>query len=418
MITMAIDVKAPALGESVSEIYVGKWYKSPGDDVAKDEPLVELESDKATVDLPAAESGKLGEILKPSGSTVEVGEVLATIEKGAPKESAKTEAPKPKAEQAPSAEAEAPPGTEEAASAPAKPIVSYGDIAGPVAGSEDDTVEPAAESAPAAKPQADRQRPAPTAKPKPPAEPEPAALRFAAPSTEAGRAVERVPMSPLRRRIALRLVEAQQQAALLTTFNEADMSAIKQLRSELGEAFEKKHGVRLGFMSFFVKAAIAALEQFPQLNAMIEESDIVYRRFYDVGIAVSTERGLVVPVLRNVERMSFAEIERAIEEFAGRARKGELKVEDLQGGTFTITNGGIFGSLLSTPIINPPQSGVLGMHTIQDRPIARGGEVVIRPMMYLALTYDHRLVDGREAVQFLTQIKQALENPTRLFLDV
>jgi 2-oxoglutarate dehydrogenase E2 component (dihydrolipoamide succinyltransferase) len=412
IITMAIDVKAPALGESVSEIYVGKWYKSPGDDVAKDEPLVELESDKATVDLPAAESGKLGEILKPSGSTVEVGDVLATIEKGAPKESAKTEAPKPKAEETPSVEPEAPAETKEAASAPAKPIVSYSDIAGPVAGSEDDTVQPAA------KPQAERPRPEQAAKPKPPAEPEPAAPRFAAPSGEAGRAVERVPMSPLRRRIALRLVEAQQQAALLTTFNEADMSAIKQLRSELGESFEKKHGVRLGFMSFFVKAAIAALEQFPQLNAMIEESDIVYRRFYDVGIAVSTERGLVVPVLRNVERMSFAEIERAIEEFAKRARAGELKVEDLQGGTFTITNGGIFGSLLSTPIINPPQSGVLGMHTIQDRPIARGGEVVIRPMMYLALTYDHRLVDGREAVQFLIQIKQALENPTRLFLDV
>lgn len=443
---MSIEIKAPTLGESVSEIYVGKWYKAPGDPVAKDEPLVELESDKATLDLPAAEAGKLAEILRPSGSTVEVGEVLALLDNSAVAERAKpapTNGATPaqaKVDQPPPAEsrgseppAPQPPAPEPSEPASKEPAASRptesGEPRGQRTEAEETTTttetppprtEPAATQATARVPA----RPAsPPARTNTQATPpivqrdwDPAETSMQEQNPE--RLVERVPMSPVRRRIALRLVDAQQQAALLTTFNEADMSAVKQLRSELGDAFEKKHGVRLGFMPFFVKAAVAALEQFPQINAVIEDNEIIYRRFYDVGIAVSTAKGLVVPVLRNAERMTFAEIERAIGDFATRARDGALKVDDLQGGTFTITNGGIFGSLMSTPIVNPPQSGVLGMHVIQDRPIAHGGEVVIRPMMYLALTYDHRMVDGREAVLFLTQIKQAIENPSRLLLDI
>jgi 2-oxoglutarate dehydrogenase E2 component (dihydrolipoamide succinyltransferase) len=406
---MSTEVKAPALGESVSEIYVGKWFKAPGDQVTKDEPLVELESDKATVDLPAMEQGILAKILKPSGSTVEVGEVIALIDEGttanAEKEGTRIEEERPHSSTAPQPETTEQPVAEmesEDVQDDTTHAMTYSDIAGPVA--EEETEEATTLRSPEEINEPE----------KPPPEAQDAHVHTAEPQ----RMVERVPMSPLRRRIALRLVEAQQQAALLTTFNEVDMSAIKQLRADLGAAFEKKHGVRLGLMSFFVKAAMAALEEIPELNAVIENNAIVYRRFYDIGIAVSTEKGLVVPVLRNTEQMSFAEIERAIVDFAERARNGELKVEDLQGGTFTITNGGIFGSLLSTPIINPPQSGVLGMHAIQDRPVVRNAEVVIRPMMYLALTYDHRIVDGRGAVMFLSQIKKGIETPSRLFLDV
>jgi 2-oxoglutarate dehydrogenase E2 component (dihydrolipoamide succinyltransferase) len=225
-------------------------------------------------------------------------------------------------------------------------------------------------------------------------------------------------MSPVRRRIAARLVEAQQNAALLTTFNEIDMTAVKELRAALGDSFERRHGIRLSFMSFFVKAAIGALEQCPELNAVIDGDEIVYRRYYDIGVAISTDKGLVVPVLRGADRLSFAQIEKAIDDFAKRARDGELKVDELQGGTFTITNGGVFGSLLSTPIVNPPQSGVLGMHAIQDRPVAENNQVVIRPMMYVALTYDHRIVDGREAVTFLRRIKETVEEPARMLVEV
>jgi 2-oxoglutarate dehydrogenase E2 component (dihydrolipoamide succinyltransferase) len=240
----------------------------------------------------------------------------------------------------------------------------------------------------------------------------------AAPATAIERGEEAVPLSPVRRRIAARLVEAQHNAALLTTFNEIDMTAVKDLRAQLGEAFQKRHGVKLGFMSFFVKAAIDALRQCPELNGTIENDHIVYRRYYDIGVAIGSDRGLVVPILRNAERMSFAEVERTIEELAKRAQSGNLRVEELQGGTFTISNGGVYGSLLSTPIVNPPQSGVLGMHAIQNRPVAINNQVVIRPMMYVALTYDHRIVDGREAVTFLRRVKEAVESPSRLLLEV
>jgi 2-oxoglutarate dehydrogenase E2 component (dihydrolipoamide succinyltransferase) len=416
---MAIEVKAPSLGESVSEIYVGRWYKSPGDSVAKDEPLVELESDKATIDLPAAESGKLIEVFKPSGSTVEIGEVLALLEPGAVADLSKpsrqnrgpAEPAKPNVKASETQAADHENGEE----GDRKGAFSYNDIAGPVADVAEPKAETEARESREARPTEQKLAHSMPTRSKPP---ELAMSRGDVSSADAGRQIERVPMSPLRRRISLRLVEAQQQSALLTTFNEADMSVVKQLRADFGEAFEKKHGKRLGFMGFFVKAAVAALEQFPQINAMIEGNDIVYRRFCDIGIAVSTDKGLVVPVLRDADRMSIAQVEHSIDNYAKLARDGDLKVDDLRGGTFTITNGGIFGSLLSTPIINPPQSGVLGMHAIQDRPVARKGEVVIRPMMYLALTYDHRIVDGREAVMFLAQIRQSIENPSRLLLDI
>jgi 2-oxoglutarate dehydrogenase E2 component (dihydrolipoamide succinyltransferase) len=420
---MPIELKVPAIGESVSEIYIGKWYKSEGDEIKSDEGLVELESDKATLDVPAPSGGVLTKILKQTGDTAEVGEVIAHIEEAA---DAKPAAKKP-AEQhddAPAGEAVEKPtkqkhaAEEEQAPAPVRPPA------------ETEAAEPQPrtdkQEAPAKKalavtesgPVVDRSA---KREPQRMSQPERSNARQAPASQaqgEANRLEETIPLSPVRRRIAARLLEAQHNAALLTTFNEIDMSAIKQLRTEFGESFQKRHSVKLGFMSFFVKAAIESLRQCPELNAIIEGEQIVYRRYYDIGVAIGSDRGLVVPVLRNAERMSFAQIESAIEDLAKRAQSGALRVDELQGGTFTITNGGVYGSLLSTPIVNPPQSGVLGMHSIQDRPVAVDGQVVIRPMMYVALTYDHRIVDGREAVTFLRRIKEGLEAPTRMLLEV
>ena len=420
---MPIELKVPAIGESVSEIYIGKWYKSEGDRIATDEGLVELESDKATLDVPAPSGGVLTKILKQTGDTAEVGEVIAHIEEAAEAKPA-AKAPPEQRDDALATEAVDKPAqqkeAEEQAPAPSRPSV------------ETEAAEP--------QPRADKQE-APAKKasavtesgpvvdrsakrePQRTSQPERSNARQApapAPQVqgEANRLEETIPLSPVRRRIAARLLEAQHNAALLTTFNEIDMSAVKQLRTEFGESFQKRHGVKLGFMSFFVKAAIESLRQCPELNAIIEGEQIVYRRYYDIGVAIGSDRGLVVPVLRNAEVMSFAQIESSIEDLAKRAQSGALRVDELQGGTFTITNGGVYGSLLSTPIVNPPQSGVLGMHSIQDRPVADDGQVVIRPMMYVALTYDHRIVDGREAVAFLRRIKEALEAPARMLLEV
>lgn len=410
---MPIDLKVPAIGESVTEIYIGQWYKAEGDRISMDEGLVELESDKATLDVPAPTAGILVKILKQTGDIAEVGEVIAQIEDApAAAAEAKTQAERPAPTPVPASKDERPAEPEAAAPKSSPPRV------------EEKQPEPVrekpavTESGPVvdrlAKPQVERYSP-----------PETTNARQAAPAptpapmtVDSNRFEEAIPLSPVRRRIASRLLEAQHNAALLTTFNEIDMSAVKALRTELGEAFLKRHGTKLGFMSFFVKAAIEALRQCPEINAIIDGDQIIYRRYFDVGVAIGSDRGLVVPVLRNAEALSFAQIEVAIEDLAKRAQKGALKVDELQGGTFTITNGGVYGSLLSTPIVNPPQSGVLGMHSIQNRPVAVDNQVVIRPMMYVALTYDHRIVDGREAVTFLRRIKETIEAPARLLLEV
>lgn len=371
---MSIEMKVPEVGESVTEVYIGEWHRSSGDRVEQDEELVELESDKATFDAPAPVSGVLTKILKQAGETAKVGEVIAYIDESDDETEEESDPPK---ESKPS---------------------------GPSKSKQPEQTETKS-------PEKDRkdQRDAKEETEK--------SSRQSDITGEPGREVESIPMSPIRRRIAKRLVAAQQNAALLTTFNEIDLSAVQELRRRHREAFEKKYEIKLGIMSFYVKAAIDALKQYPQLNAEIQETDIVYHNYFDIGVAIGTDEGLVVPVLRNAERMSFSEIETAIDDFARRAREGKLSVEELQGGTFTISNGGIYGSLLSTPIVNPPQSGVLGMHAIQDRPIARDGQVVIRPMMYVALSYDHRIVDGREAVSFLRRIKETIEEPARMLFE-
>ena len=391
---MTVEIRVPTLGESVSEATVAKWYKAVGEAVAVDEPLLELETDKVTVEVPAASSGTISEILAAEGDNVEVGALLGNITEGA---------------------------------APAK-------------------AAPAAKTAAAA--------PAPTAKPAPaPAAPapgqSPSVRRLAAekgidPATvpgtgKAGRVTkgdmlaqtaggnaaaargpreERVRMTRLRKRIAERLKEAQNTAAMLTTFNEVDMTALLKLRADYRDAFEKKHGVRLGFMSFFAKASVIALGELPSVNAEVDGDEIVYKNYCDIGVAVSAPQGLVVPVLRDVEEMSFADIEKTITDFGRRARDGKMTMDDLTGGTFTISNGGVFGSLLSTPIINPPQSAILGMHKIEKRAVVVNDAVVVRPMMYLALSYDHRIVDGREAVTFLVRVKECIEDPQRILLDM
>lgn len=396
---MSIELKVPVIGESVSEIFIGQWYKGEGSTVAVDENLVELESEKATLDVPSPSAGVITKILKQAGETAEVGEVIAYLDQvsaAAPAAKAPEKAPEP-APAPPVAEAPKPAPTPE----PPKPAPAPA----PAAKVEPPPSEPAKTATPMATQPVNH-----TAKPANYAQ----SLQVGA----GNRTEEVVPMSPVRRRIAARLLDATQNAALLTTFNEVDMTAVKELRGSLGEAFEKRYGVRLGFMSFFVKAAVDALKQCPEINAIIEGDKVVYRRYFDVGVAIGSDRGLFVPVLRNAEEMTFADIEKSITDLAKRAQSGNLRVEELQGGTFTITNGGVYGSLLSTPIVNPPQSGVLGMHSIQNRPVAIDGQVVIRPMMYLALTYDHRIVDGREAVTFLKSIKDAIENPARILLEV
>ncbi|TFU25829.1 2-oxoglutarate dehydrogenase complex dihydrolipoyllysine-residue succinyltransferase [Thermus tengchongensis] len=398
------ELKVPSVGESIVEVEIGAWLKREGESFAQDEPLVELITDKATLELPAPFAGTLAKILKGTGETARVGEAIALLEAGA---QAAAPAPQAPAEAAKASEPLAMPAAErllrEAGVAPE--AVQGTGLGGRIL-KEDVLRHLEAQAAPA---------PAPT----PPPAPAPApALAAQPPADRPWRVSEAVPMSPLRRRIAERLLLARQTTAMLTTFNEADMSAVIALRKELGEAFQKKHGVRLGFMSFFVKAVVQALKEIPELNAEIRDNTIVYHRYYDIGVAVGGGEGLVVPVLRDADRLSFAEIERQIADFAERARSKKLKPEELMGGTFTITNGGVYGSLNSTPLLNPPQVGILGMHAIQERPVARDGQVVIRPMMYLALSYDHRIVDGREAVTFLRRVKELVENPVRLMLEV
>ena len=412
---MATEVKVPALGESVTEATVAQWFKQPGDAVTVDEPLVELETDKVTVEVPAPASGVLSEILVKSGETVTIGAILASIGEGAGKAAAKPAAKKeePKKAEAPKAAAPAPAPAAPKPAAPAnaalapavRRVVEENNLdAGKIEGTGKDgrlTKGDALEAA--AKPQAQIAAPV--------------QVRAPSPAQDAARE-ERVKMTRLRKTIATRLKEAQNTAAMLTTFNEVDMTAIMALRNQYKEIFEKKHGVRVGFMGFFVKACIAALKEIPAVNGLIDGEDIVYKNYYNIGVAVGTEKGLVVPVVREAQDLSFADIEKTINDYGKRARDGALKLDELQGGTFTISNGGVYGSLMSTPILNAPQSGVLGMHKIQERPVVVNGQVVVRPMMYLALSYDHRIVDGREAVTFLVRVKESLEDPQRLLLDL
>ncbi len=409
---MASEIKVPALGESVTEATVAKWLKKLGDSVAIDDPLVELETDKVTLEVNASGPGVLSEIRVPEGSNVAVGSVLGVIGDGAgkaPAPGAAKPAAKPAAAPAAAAPQAAPVAADAAAldrSGPAvrKLVAESGIQPSQVAASGKDgrmtkaDVQTALERAPA---------PAPAAKP--------AAPR---PPRETGPREERVRMTRLRKRIAERLKEAQNTAAMLTTFNEADMTAVMALRDRYRDSFEKKHGVRLGFMSFFLKACIVALKELPAVNAEIDGDDIIYKNHYDIGVAVGTGQGLVVPVVRDADALSFADIEKTISALGLKARDGKLTIEDLSGGTFTISNGGIYGSLMSTPILNPPQSAILGMHKIQKRPIAIGDRVEIRPMMYLALSYDHRVIDGREAVTFLVRVKEGIEEPDRLLVDM
>lgn len=426
---MATEIKVPTLGESVTTATVARWMKHEGEAVAADEPLVELETDKVTVEVSAPAAGVLSSIAVPEGAEVPVGALLGLLEAGA---AAVTTAPKP----APAA-APAPAPSPRPAAMPQAGVNAPPRALGPVARPATPPADVAAHAPlPAAAKLIEEQhlsaaeigagtgkdgritkgdvleflnRPAPT----------PAAAPAAKTAREAEPREERVRMTRLRRTIAARLKEAQNTAAMLTTFNEVDMSAVMALRNEYREAFEKKHaGVRLGFMSFFVKACVAALQEFPAVNAEIDGDEIVYKNFVHMGIAVGGSAGLVVPVIRDVDTMSFAEIERATADFGRRARDGALKLDELTGGTFSITNGGVYGSLMSTPILNPPQSGILGMHKIQERPMVVAGKIEVRPMMYLALSYDHRIVDGREAVSFLVRVKEGVEDPRRLLLGL
>jgi len=409
---MRIEVRVPVLPESVAEGTLLNWHKKPGDPVSRDENLVDIETDKVVLDVPAPQDGVLVEVLKKEGDTVAGQDVIAVLDT-----EAKAEAAAPAA-----APAAAKPAAAAADLSPAvrKLVAEHGLDPSQIEGSgkggrilKEDVLShlEAQKAAPAAKAEA----PAPVAKPA--AAPAAAAAAPAAPLGP--RSEQRVPMTRLRARIAERLVEAQHTAAMLTTFNEVNMQPVMDLRNRYKDKFEKdNNGTRLGFMSFFIKAATAALARFPEVNASIDGSDIVYHGYYDIGVAVSGPRGLVVPILRDADGMSFAQIEQGITDFGKKAQAGQLTMEDLTGGTFTISNGGVFGSVVSTPILNPPQSAILGMHKIQERPVAENGQVVIRPMMYLALTYDHRIIDGREAVRFLVSIKEALEDPARLLLQV
>jgi 2-oxoglutarate dehydrogenase E2 component (dihydrolipoamide succinyltransferase) len=435
---MAIEIKVPALGESVTEATVGQWFKQPGDAVTVDEPLVELETDKVTVEVPAPSAGVLADIKVPQGGTVAIGAVLGAIDNApvqgtaaatkaptAPRAGARPEpaATPPLAGPAPPQPAPEPParadGAMPAAPAARKIMAEEGLTAAEVVGTgrrgqilKEDAMAAVArrEAVPAAAAAAASSVPASVPVPVP-------QIRAPSGPNDAGRE-ERVAMTRLRQTIARRLKDAQNTAAMLTTFNDVDMSAIMKLRSDYKELFEKRHQVKLGFMAFFVKACIQALKEVPAVNAEIDGQDIIYKNYYHIGVAVGTDRGLVVPVLREADRLSFAEIEQAIADFGRRARDGKLSIEEMQGGTFTISNGGVYGSLLSTPILNAPQSGILGMHRIEERAVVRDRQIVARPMMNLALSYDHRLVDGREAVTFLVRVKDYLEDPQRLVLEL
>ncbi len=429
---MATEIRVPTLGESVSEATIGKWFKKVGEAIAVDEPLVELETDKVTIEVPAAAAGSLAEITAKEGDTVEVGALLGMIGSGdgaaaapANKEEAKPQAvAQASGAAAATSTAEAATKTAEVAGEPAiaerkpsempaspaasKLLAEKGVSVSQVDGSgkrgqvlKGDVLDAVAKGIPA----------------QPAAEAPKAVARPASPADDASRE-ERVKMTRLRQTIAKRLKDAQSTAAMLTTYNEVDMSAVMDLRNRYKEIFEKKHGVKLGFMGFFTKAVTHALKEIPAVNAEIDGTDIIYKNFAHVGVAVGTDKGLVVPVVRNADQMSIAEIEKEIGRLGKAARDGALSMADMQGGTFTISNGGVYGSLMSSPILNAPQSGILGMHKIQDRPVVVGGQIVIRPMMYLALSYDHRIVDGKEAVTFLVRVKESLEDPERLVLDL
>ncbi len=442
---MTIEVRVPQLPESVADATLVSWHKKSGDTVARDENLVDLETDKVVLEVSAPAAGVLKEIKLADGTVVTSGQVLALIEESATAGAAT--APKP------AAGAAAVPAIPAAAGAPAATgaVAATGAAASAAAsvpaGATAATAAAAAKLSPAAKRVVEENRidpktligsgrdgrvsksdivnylqnkdsPPASRPPEPPAVKAPVPAAPAAPSARGARAEQRVPMTRLRARIAERMVQAQATQALLTSFNEVDLHAVNELRARYKGPFEKQHGVKLGFMSFFAKACVEALKKFPSVNASVEGSDIVYHEYFDIGIAVSTDRGLIVPILRDADQLSFAEIERSIANFAERARNGTITIEELTGGTFTITNGGVFGSLLSTPIVNSPQSAILGMHKIQDRAVVIDGQVVVRPMMYVALTYDHRIIDGREAVQFLVTVKQCLEDPARMVLGV
>jgi 2-oxoglutarate dehydrogenase E2 component (dihydrolipoamide succinyltransferase) len=419
---MRIEVKVPVLPESVAEATLVSWHKKAGQSVKRDENLIDIETDKVVLELPAPNAGVLAEILKPDGSTVTAQEVIAVIDT----EGAATEAPSaaaapaaPKAAAAPS-----PPPAQPGAAAPsatalpaarkmmADQNIGAGDVTGTgrggritkgdvIAASEAKTEAPKPASSAPSSP-----TPLPVARPTP------------VPSVPSGRPEQRVPMSRLRQRVAERLVQSQSTAAILTTFNEVNMAPVLELRSRYKDRFEKEHGVKLGFMGFFVKAVVHALKKFPAVNASIDGTDIIYHGYFDIGIAVGSPRGLVVPILRDADLMSIAEVEKAVADFGKRAQDGKLTVEELTGGTYTISNGGVFGSMLSTPIINPPQSAILGIHATKDRAVVENGQVVVRPMNYLAQSYDHRIIDGREAVLSLVAIKDALEDPARMLLDL
>ena len=409
------EIRVPTLGELVTEATIGKWFKKPGDAVAVDEPLVELETDKVTIEVPAPAAGVLSDISAKDGDTVAVGAVLGQIKEGAGAAPPKA-APQPAAPPAPpSAPPKPAPAVALAADKPLAPSVrkmaaETGIDATAMSGTGKDGRVTKGDMLAAIERAA--------AQPTPVAQPAAAVqVRAPSPADDAARE-ERVKMTRLRQTIARRLKDAQNTAAMLTTFNEVDMGHVMALRTQYRDLFEKKHGTKLGFMGFFVRACVQALKEIPAVNAEIDGADIIYKNYYHIGIAVGTERGLVVPVVRDCDQKSLAEIEKAISDFGHRARDGALKIDEMQGGTFTITNGGIYGSLMSTPILNAPQSGILGMHKIQDRPMVVAGKVEIRPMMYLALSYDHRLVDGREAVTFLVRVKECLEEPARLVLDL
>ncbi|HVX98927.1 MAG TPA: 2-oxoglutarate dehydrogenase complex dihydrolipoyllysine-residue succinyltransferase [Pseudorhodoplanes sp.] len=404
------DIRVPTLGESVTEATIGKWFKKPGDAVAVDEPLVELETDKVTIEVPAPAAGVLSEIAAKDGETVAVGALLGQIREGAGGAGAKPAA----------ASAAAPAPAKSAAPAPAaarsdaplapsvrKLSAESGIDASAVPGTGKDGRVTKGDMLAAIERAA--QAPVPVA--------QPIQMRAPSPADDAARE-ERVKMTRLRQTIARRLKDAQNTAAMLTTFNEVDMTEVMHLRNQYKDLFEKKHGVKMGFMGFFVRACVQALKEIPAVNAEIDGTDIIYKNYYHIGVAVGTEKGLVVPVVRDCDHKSLAEIEKSIADFGRRARDGALKIEEMQGGTFTISNGGVYGSLMSTPILNAPQSGILGMHKIQERPMAIGGKIEARPMMYLALSYDHRIVDGREAVTFLVRVKENLEDPARLVLDL
>ena len=394
---MSSEIRVPTLGESVTEATIAQWLKSVGDSVEADEPLVELETDKVSVEVPAPAAGVLSEIIAADGETVEVGALLGNIGEGngavAAEPAAKPAPATPAAAAAPAADTPVMPS--------ARKVIAENNLdAGQIAGTGKSGQITKADALAALE-----SKPAQTTK-------APSAPR------ETGEREERVKMTRLRRTIANRLKEAQDTAAMLTTFNEVDMGAVMDMRKQYKEVFEKKHGVKLGFMSFFANACITALKEIPAVNAEIDGDDLIYKNHYDIGVAVGTDKGLVVPVVRDADLMGFADIEKTINDFGQRARSGDLKIDELQGGTFTISNGGVYGSLMSTPILNMPQSGILGMHKIQQRPMAVDGEVQIRPMMYLALSYDHRIIDGKEAVTFLVRVKECLEAPERLVLDL